>query len=183
MMENWEKEWLWVVLTAERLANGVKKSSVWVTHSTRNDSLNAVRGCGRIPLPWSQLVDRMNDWALRTNRRHSMCGYPASGWQQGGECQSPVPRLHLHPIGIQMVTEDPKSGFIVARKSIFHTNSRQWFKRPFCEHHLLLRTCVYCYSWPRILRSRAIPWGHCIWNTGSLQSKQMACVSPGKLSY
>lgn len=119
MMENWEKEWLWVVLTAERLANGVKKSSVWVTHSTRNDSLNAVRGCGRIPLPWSQLVDRMNDWALCT-----INGILCVGTQQaaGSKGENANHRCHISiyiPLGFRWWLRTQKVDLLLQESQYF----------------------------------------------------------------
>lgn len=50
-----------------------------------------------------------------------MCGCPASEPAAGSREENAdqgESLLHLHHIGIQMVAENPKSEFIVARKSI-----------------------------------------------------------------
>lgn len=111
-------------------SRSVSKQSRKVKHLSEQFNIgflmDALRGCGQTPLPQSHLGERMT--SLHTNQWHYMCACPVGGWQPGTECQSPMPLLHLHRIGMQMVAEDPKSEFIVARKSIFHNNSRQGFK-------------------------------------------------------
>lgn len=148
-------------------SRSVSKQSRKVKHLSEQFNKGFLPGC--YPRLWSgtsatEPAGRKNDLALHTNRWHCLCACPVGGWQPGTECQSPVPLLHLHRIGMQMVAENLKSEFIVARKSIFHNNSRQGFKRPFCAPHLLLHTCVYCYSSPPIPRSRVVPGGYFIWN-------------------
>ena len=146
-------------------SRSVSKQSRKVKHLSEQFNKGFLTGC--YPRLWSgtsvtEPAGRENDLALHTNRWHCLCACPVGGWQPGTECQSPVPLLHLHCIGMQMVAEVPKSEFIVARKSIFHNNSRQGFKRPFCAPHLLLHTRVYCYSSRPIPRSREVPGGYFI---------------------
>ena len=146
-------------------SRSVSKQSRKVKHLSEQFNKGFLTGC--YPRLWSgtsatEPAGRKNDLALHTNRWHCLCACPVGGWQPGTECQSPVPLLHLHCIGMQMVAEVPKSEFIVARKSIFHNNSRQGFKRPFCAPHLLLHTRVYCYSSRPIPRSREVPGGYFI---------------------
>lgn len=122
----------WVVFTTDLWANRVEKSSTSVNSSTEDSLLAALRAVVR------HLCHRASwarEWLSTAYKLDgTACVRPSGRCRQPGtECQSPMPILHLHRIGMQMVAEDLKSEFIVARKSIFHNNSRQGFKRLFCD--------------------------------------------------
>lgn len=150
--------------------------------STRNYSLNAIRGCGQIPLLQSQLVDRMIERCIQING--ILC--VGTQWVAGSKEENAHHRCHFFTyitLEFRWWLRTRKVNLLFQESQYFTITLGSDFKGHFV-HSIYYFTHMYIViPLPAIPRSRVIPWGYFIWSTGSLQSKQMAYVSPGKLSY